>query len=183
MRLDGEIFCTSLKEVSERRAKRGKKERRNRYESYRSWTVALIVWKVIDFSHLIKNIMVTHSESHSEPSQTSRVELFTKIVNGSKSLIVFARSFILDDWLGSEYACFVRKIEHSFLFPFRKKTLVRLTKTHFSFFILYGALCQEISRVKLGRYEYQLIVYLQAIVSFFSIWKWFTYSEIFCNEM
>ena len=52
--------------------------------------------KVIDFSHLIKNIMVT-PESHSEPSQTSKVELFAKIVKGSKSLIVFAGSSILDD--------------------------------------------------------------------------------------
>ena len=98
-------------EVSERRAKRGKKERRNRYESYRSWAVALMVWTMIDFSHLIKNIMVT-TESHPEPSQTSKVELFAKIINGSKSLIVFARSSILDDWFGSEYACFVRKKDH-----------------------------------------------------------------------
>ena len=108
---DGEIFSTSLEEASEKREKRGKKERRNRYESYRSWAVALMVWKVIDFLHLIKNIMLT-PESHSEPSQTSKVELFVKIVNGSKSLIVFARSSILDDWFGSEYACFVRKKEH-----------------------------------------------------------------------
>ena len=39
----GELFCTSLEEVSERRAKLGKKERRNQYESYRSWAVALMV--------------------------------------------------------------------------------------------------------------------------------------------
>ena len=50
--------------------------------------------------------MVT-PEPHSEPSQTSKVELFAKIVNGSKSLIAFTRRSILDDWLGSEYACFV----------------------------------------------------------------------------
>ena len=96
LRFGGEIFCTSLEEVSERRAKGGKKERRNRYESYRPWAVALMASKVIDFSHLIKNIMVT-PESHSEPSQTSKVDLFAKIVSGSKSLIVFSRSTILDD--------------------------------------------------------------------------------------
>ena len=83
------------------------------------------------FFHFIKNIMVTH-ESHSEPSQTSKVRLFAKIINGLKSLIVFARSSILDDWFGSEYVCFVRKKEHfvsisvSFRFvSFQKKTLVR----------------------------------------------------------
>ena len=37
---DGEIFSTSLKEVS---AKRGKKERRNLYENYRSWAVTPMV--------------------------------------------------------------------------------------------------------------------------------------------
>ena len=51
-------------------------------------------------------------ESHSEPSQTTKVELFAKIVNGSKSLIVFAGSSFLDDWFGSKYACIVRKKEH-----------------------------------------------------------------------
>ena len=116
LRFDVEIFCTSLEEVSERRAKQGKKEIRNRYESYRSCSVALMVWKVIDFLHLIKNIMLT-PESHSEPSQTSKVELFVKIVNGSKSLIVFARSPILDDWFGFEYTCFVRK-KRAFRFYF-----------------------------------------------------------------
>ena len=111
LKFDGEIFCTLLEEVSEGRAKRGKKERRNRYESYHAWAVALMMWKVIDISHLIKNIMAT-PESHPELSQTSKVELFAKKVNGSKSLIVFASSSILDDWFGPEYACFVRKREH-----------------------------------------------------------------------
>ena len=43
LRFDVEIFCTSLEEVSEIRAKQGKKEIRNRYESYRSCSVALMV--------------------------------------------------------------------------------------------------------------------------------------------
>ena len=60
--------------------------------------------------------MVT-PESHSEPIQTSKVELFAKIFNGSKSLIIFARRSILDDWFGSEYACFVRK-KRAFRFYF-----------------------------------------------------------------
>ena len=70
-------------------------------DSYHSWAVALMVWMVIDFSHFIKNIMVT-PEFYSEPSQTSKVVLFAKIVNNSKLLIAFARSFIFDDWFGSE---------------------------------------------------------------------------------
>ena len=121
------MFCTSLEEVSERRAKLGKKEKRNRYESYRSWAVALMVWKLIDFSHLIKNIMVT-PESHSEPSQESKVDLFAKTVSGPKSLIVFARSSILDDWFGSEYACFVHKKEHFVSISFSKKIIDEVNK-------------------------------------------------------
>ena len=86
-----------------------------------------MVWKVIDFSHLIKNIMVT-PEFHSEPSQTSKVELFAKTVNGSELLIVFARSSILDDWSGSEYACFVHKKEHFISVSFKKKNIDGVNK-------------------------------------------------------
>ena len=38
----------------------------------------------------------TYTERHSEYSQTSKMELF--------SSTIFAKSFILDVWLGSEYA-------------------------------------------------------------------------------
>ena len=51
--------------------------------------------------------MVT-PEAYSEHSQTPKIKLFAKIVHGSKSLIIFARSSVLD---GSEYACSVRKKE------------------------------------------------------------------------
>ena len=37
---------------------------------------------------------------HSEPSQTSKMELFAKIVNGLKPLTVFVKSSILDVWIG-----------------------------------------------------------------------------------
>ena len=40
---------------------------------------------------------------HSEPSQTSKMEIYAKIVNGRELLTIFAKSFILDVWLGSEY--------------------------------------------------------------------------------
>ena len=43
------------------------------------------------------------SEAYSERSQTSKMELFWKIVNGWKPLTVFAKSFILDVPLGLEY--------------------------------------------------------------------------------
>ena len=41
--------------------------------------------------------------TYSEPCQTSKMELFAKIVNG-KLLTPFAKGFILDVWQGSEYA-------------------------------------------------------------------------------
>ena len=44
------------------------------------------------------------SESYSEPIQTSKMELFGKIVNGFSPLTIFAKSYILDVWLGSENA-------------------------------------------------------------------------------
>ena len=42
--------------------------------------------------------------AYSEPSQTSKMELFSKIVNGGKLLAIFPKSSILDVWQGSEYA-------------------------------------------------------------------------------
>ena len=38
-----------------------------------------------------------------KPSQISTLELFAKIING-KSLTIFAKSPILDNWMGPEYA-------------------------------------------------------------------------------
>ena len=44
---------------------------------------------------------VPRPEAYSEPSRISKMELFTKIVNGFQPLIIFSKSFILDVWLGS----------------------------------------------------------------------------------
>ena len=44
------------------------------------------------------------AEAHSEPSQTSKMKFFAKIANGFQLLTIFAKIFILDAWLGSEYA-------------------------------------------------------------------------------
>ena len=43
-------------------------------------------------------------EAYSEPSQTCKVDIFTKIVNSKQPAIVFAKSSILDVQLGFEYA-------------------------------------------------------------------------------
>ena len=45
---------------------------------------------------------------YSEPYQKSKMVRFAKIVNGLKLLTIFAKSSILDVWLGSEYI-FVEK--------------------------------------------------------------------------
>ena len=41
---------------------------------------------------------------YSEPSRTSRIEPFTKIVKGQKPLTIFAKSSFVDVRMGSEYA-------------------------------------------------------------------------------
>ena len=43
-------------------------------------------------------------ETHAEPRQTHKVELFEKIVNGFQLLTIFPKSFISDASLGSKYA-------------------------------------------------------------------------------
>ena len=43
-------------------------------------------------------------EAYLELCQTSKVELFAKMVNGEKLLTVFVKSSILAVWQGSEYA-------------------------------------------------------------------------------
>ena len=119
--------------------------------------------------------MVT-PEFHSEPSQTSKVELFAKTVNGSELLIVFARSSILDDWSGSEYACFVHKKEHFISVSFQKKNIDGVNKESGYLVMLPYAFPQSVLHflrsivpgdIKGEIREYELIVYLQAIVFFF----------------
>ena len=46
---------------------------------------------------------MTASGEYSEPSQTSKMELFAKIVGGFQPLSIFSRSFILDAWQGSTF--------------------------------------------------------------------------------
>ena len=41
---------------------------------------------------------------YSEPSETSKMKPFAKMVNSWKLLTIFAKSSISDVWVGSEYA-------------------------------------------------------------------------------
>ena len=52
-------------------------------------------WK----TYFFRNI----SEAYSEPSQTSKMAILSKIVNVLKSLTFFGKFSILDVWLGSKY--------------------------------------------------------------------------------
>ena len=49
--------------------------------------------------------------AHLEPSQTSKMEHFAKIVNIFKPLTIFAKTTILDVWLGSVYVSRVNTSE------------------------------------------------------------------------
>ena len=42
------------------------------------------------------------TEAFSEPSQTSKMELFTKILSGFQILTIFEESSISEVWMGSE---------------------------------------------------------------------------------
>ena len=46
------------------------------------------------------NCTVGLSKASSESSQTSKMPLFAKIVNGAEPLTIFKKSSILNDWLG-----------------------------------------------------------------------------------
>ena len=52
----------------------------------------------------MSNMKQRLSEAYPEPSQTSKMELFVKIVKGGNPLTIFEKSSILDIWLCSEDA-------------------------------------------------------------------------------
>ena len=54
--------------------------------------------------NLYSTIKVLSTEAYSEACQTSKVELFAKLVTGFQPLNVFRKCSILDVWLSSEYA-------------------------------------------------------------------------------
>ena len=60
--------------------------------------------KVVIF--FVKTLFTSNvfAEAYSEPCQTSKIEIFSEIVNRSKPLIVFAKHSILDVRQDQEYA-------------------------------------------------------------------------------
>ena len=57
-----------------------------------------------NIGHKLEAYMRGKPETYSQPSQTSKMEVFIKIVNGFQPFTVFIKSSILDIWLGYEYA-------------------------------------------------------------------------------
>ena len=59
---------------------------------------------------ILNTVMHMHpqqfSKAHSEPSQTTKMELLAKTVNRLQPLTVFPKSFVVDVCLSPEYACF-----------------------------------------------------------------------------
>ena len=53
-------------------------------------------------------VLIFITEAYSEPYHTSKMDWTSKIVNGYGQLTIFARSFILEVWLVSEYAFVVQ---------------------------------------------------------------------------
>ena len=68
-----------------------------------------------------------NSEAYSEPGKTSKMKLFKKIVNSWKPVAIFAESFILDFWLGSEYASEFNDPWLVFIIDIFTKSLIPLT--------------------------------------------------------
>ena len=55
------------------------------------------------FGGLFYKNNLSSSEGYSELCRKYKMELFAKLVKGWKPLTIFAKSFILDVWQGSEY--------------------------------------------------------------------------------
>ena len=51
---------------------------------------------------------LTYSEEQSELSQTSQMKFFANVINGHNPLIIFAKSSMLDVWLGSKCVSVLR---------------------------------------------------------------------------
>ena len=56
------------------------------------------------------------AEGYSKPNRTSKMERFTKIVNGLNPLTVFAKSFVLDVWQGSEFASDLKHLDKEYIY-------------------------------------------------------------------
>ena len=58
------------------------------------------LWSFLEF---FRCILCQYSEAYSEPSQTSKMEFFAKIVNGFQLLTISAKRSIVDVWQCLEY--------------------------------------------------------------------------------
>ena len=69
---------------------------------------------IVNFKHILQLDLISllstlniaawlDRKAFSEPSQTSKMELFEKIVNDFQFLTIFPKSFLLDLWLASGY--------------------------------------------------------------------------------
>ena len=65
-------------------------------------------------THLIYYITY-YTDAYSELSQTSKMVFFAKMVNDCKPLTIFALSFILDGWKGSEYGSVTTGISYCYM--------------------------------------------------------------------
>ena len=64
-------------------------------------------------------MLLVYSEAYSEPSQKYKMELFAKINKGYKLLTIFAKSAILDVWLGSKWTSVIAEQDvKDFIKPF-----------------------------------------------------------------
>ena len=61
------------------------------------------LWYLNWFKDGTRLTLQTNSEAYSEPCQTSKMEVFAKIMNGFSFLTIFAKSCILDVWQDSEF--------------------------------------------------------------------------------
>ena len=88
-----------------------------------------------------------YGEAYWEPCYTSKMELFSEIVNGFQPLTISTKSSVLDVWQGSEYVSgnIQRKMKNTFLWKWGliKVTLlflVRYTKLNAFHELLLGTL-------------------------------------------
>ena len=56
------------------------------------------------------------AEGYSEPNRTSKMELFTEIVNGLNLLTVFTKSSDLDVWQGSEFTSDLKHLHKEYIY-------------------------------------------------------------------
>ena len=75
------------------------------------WVLIILGTQVIKKKRLVRPVFPNYlfvsydyAETYSQPSQTSRMEVYSKTVNGIHQSTNFAKFSILDVWMGSKYA-------------------------------------------------------------------------------